>query len=94
MFLHHKRMCIFTEAVLSHNIKAVLQNSKLNKCLFSYQFSSFGVEMCHESTVLGTLYCKNAKRQDFFPEMSCILDTRIPPFCNSGNISFKMKRKC
>ena len=49
---------------------------KLNKCLFSSQFSSFGVELCHKSIVLQPfmlnmrlLAVTILKCPDFLPEM-------------------------
>ena len=33
----------------------------LNKCLFSSQVYSFGVELCHKLTVLKPFYAKYAK---------------------------------
>ena len=60
---------------------------ELNKCLFSSQFFSFWVELCHKSTVLEPFYSKNAKVSatigkcpNFLPEMSGILYTRIRLF--------------
>ena len=40
---------------------AIIWHIKLNKCLFSSKFSSFGVELCHKSTVLLTFYAKYVK---------------------------------
>ena len=70
----------------------------LKNVCFLPQFSSFGVELCHESTVMKPFYAKMLKLTatiwkcpDFLPEMSGILDTRIPTYCNSV-VWFKDRR--
>ena len=70
---------------------AIIWRIKLNKCLFSSQFSTFGVELCQKSTVWCLFIPKKLrlsatiwKFSDYLPEMSGILDTRILPFCNSS----------
>ena len=70
---------------------------KFVKCLFSSQIYSFGVKLCQNQKNC-SLFMPNMlglaatiwKCPDFLPEMSGILDTRIPPFCNSG-VKDKMK---
>ena len=49
---------------------AIIWPIKLNKCLFSSQFSSFGVELFQKSTVLEPFYAKNAKFSCNYLKMS------------------------
>ena len=49
---------------------AIIWPMKLNKCSFSSQFSSFGVELFKKSTVLEPFYAKNAKFSCNYLKMS------------------------
>ena len=70
-------------AEFSHNITHEIEQM--------FVFFSIGVELCHKSTILQPfmlnmrlLAVTILKCSDLLPQMSGILDTNIPTFCNSG----------
>ena len=69
---------------------------KLNKCLFSSQFSLFGVELCPISTVLKPFFAKNAMISSNYLKMSGFSsrNVRYPRYEDADFLQLCPQRKC